>query len=91
MARIRRRTDRPSATALPPQPTIGPELRAYLRLKVRAARKRVYCLPEQWICGRCGTGLVPHPSRAGLYQHYCHREHADALLERVRSELRGDL
>jgi hypothetical protein len=74
---------------------MGPEMRAWLRLQVRAARKRVYCLPEQWVCGRCGGGMAlgarTSGSRSGSYQHLCHRERADALLARVTAEMRGDL
>lgn len=72
-------------------------MRAWLRLQVRAARKRVYCLPEQWVCGRCGGGMMlggradVGRGRSGSYQHLCHRERADALLARVTAEMRGDL
>lgn len=88
MARLgKRRIGRSSAEGA----VMGPEMRAWLRMRVRAARTRVHCLPEQWICGRCGTGLVRHPQRVDLYQHFCHRERADALLQRVQAELRGDM
>lgn len=94
MARGRRAARKAAAAGpLPARTVVGPEMRAYLRLKVRAARKRVYCLPEQWVCGRCGTGLVlgVGPSGEQSYRHLCHRERADALLARVTAELRGDL